>query len=661
MKKKRKIESKSTKKKIYRVPAEISKQAHINLKKYKELYRYSIKNPEQFWGEQAAELVSWFSPWKKTFAGSLRRHDSRWFVGGKLNACYNCVDRHLITHRDKAAIIWESDNSKDSKIITYGELYKNVCLFANVLKKYGIKKGDHVCIYLPMIPEIIFSMLACARIGAIHSVVFGGFSADALKTRILDSGCSLVITADQGVRGGEKIPTKRNADKAVKKCQKVKKVLVVKHTGGRVQWHKSRDVWLHKATAEVDAECPAVKMDANDPLFILYTSGSTGKPKGILHTVAGYLVFVTMSFKYVFDYHQEDIFWCTADLGWITGHSYLLYGPLANGATTLLFEGTPDYPNYSRYWKIIDKYKVTIFYTAPTAIRSLRHQGDKWVKRTSRKSLKLLGTVGEPISPDVWEWYYRVVGNKHCPILDTWWQTESGGILISPLPGVTPLKPGSVSWPFFGIVPEIVSEKGNPVKKNKSGKLVITKPWPGLMKTVYGNRQRFIETYFKQVPGKYLSGDSAFRDKQGYFWIIGRDDDVIKVSGHRIGTGEIESALLSVSDVSEAAVVVIPDEIKGQAICAYVVTKSGSKSNALKKKLNDQIRYAIGPIAALENIYLTKGLPKTRSGKIMRRILRKIASSEFDDLGDTSTLADPKVVDNLIAERKNREQKTKKK
>jgi len=630
----------------------INKKAHITLTQYKKMYRDSIKNADRFWAKQGNKFIHWFSPWKKISGGSLKKHNARWFIGGKLNACYNCVDRHLETRTNQAAIIWQGDDPSVSLTITYGELHDKVSRFANVLKKQGVKKGDRVCIYLPMIPEIMISMLACARIGAIHSVVFGGFSSDSLKTRILDADCRLVITADEGVRGGKIIPIKKNADSALKKCPKVKKVIVIKRTGNHVTMHRKRDIWYHDAVKEVDAKCLPKKMDANDPLFILYTSGSTGNPKGVLHTIGGYLLFVTMSFKTIFNYQDGDIYWCTADLGWITGHSYLLYGPLSNGATTLLFEGVPSYPNFSRYWEIIDKYKVNIFYTAPTAIRSLRHEGDKWVKKTSRKSLKLLGTVGEPISPDVWKWYYQVVGNSKCPIVDTWWQTETGGILISPLPKVTPLKPGSAAWPFFGIVPEIVDEKGKIIKDATPGKLVIKQAWPGFMKTIYGDHKRFVDTYFKEVPGKYVTGDGAYRDKKGYFWITGRNDDVIKVSGHRIGTGEVESALLAVPSVSEAAVVAIPNDIKGQGIFGFIVTKSRRQSDALKRHLNNHVRHVIGPIATIEEIQWVKSLPKTRSGKIMRRILRKIAGNEFDDLGDTSTLADPSVVNQLIADRK---------
>ncbi len=622
----------------------------MNFEKYKELYRYSIENPEQFWAEQANEFLHWDSPFEKVLSGSFEKQDTRWFVGGKLNASYNCLDRHLKNKKDKPAIIWEGDDPAQSKIMTYGELYEEVSRFANVLKKQNIKKGDRVCIYLPMIPEIIISMLACARIGAIHSVVFGGFSADSLRTRILDSDCQLVITADEGVRGGKIIPLKKNADQAVNECRNVKKIIVVKRTGNSISWDDKRDVWYHDEMKKVDSNCVPEKMNSDDPFFILYTSGSTGKPKGVLHTTGGYLVFVATTFKYVFDCADEDIYWCTADLGWITGHSYILYGPLLNGATTLLFEGVPSYPNFSRYWEIIDKYSVNIFYTAPTAIRALRHEGDEWVNKTSRKSLKLLGTVGEPINPDVWKWYYDVVGQKKCPIVDTWWQTETGGILISPLP-CTPLKPGSATFPFFGIVPEIIDEQGNVIKNNEAGKLVISKPWPGMMKTIYGDQKRFIETYFTEVPGKYLTGDRAHRDEENYFWIEGRNDDVIKVSGHRIGTGELESALISVPEISEAAVVPIPNEIKGQGIFAYVVIKPNViPSDELKKKLNNHVREMIGPIATLENIQFVKALPKTRSGKIMRRILRKIAVGDVENLGDVSTLADSAVINDLIAQ-----------
>lgn len=636
---------------IISVSSSSLKNKSIHLEQYKKMYRESILKPHVFWKKQANQFITWFSPWKKIFTGSFKKGNTRWFVGGKLNACYNCVDRHLETRANQAAIIWQGDAPYESKTITYVELHDSVSRFANVLKKIGIKKGDRVCIYLPMIPEIIITMLACARIGAIHSVVFGGFSSESLKTRILDADCRLVITADEGYRGGKIIPSKQNVDKALQKCPKVKTVIVVKRTGNPIKMHKTRDMWYHDLIKEVDAQCKPAKMDANDSLFILYTSGSTGKPKGVVHAIGGYLVFVALSFKTIFNYHEGDIYWCTADLGWITGHSYLLYGPLLNGATTLLFEGVPNYPDFSRCWEIIDKYHVNIFYTAPTVIRSLRQAGDQWIKKSSRQSLKLLGTVGEPISPSVWKWYYNVVGNGKCPIVDTWWQTETGGILISSFPHATPLKPGSAAWPFFGIVPEIVDDHGKIIKNDNPGKLIIKKPWPGMMKTIYGHKKRF-NNYFKYIPGKYLTGDGAYRDKEGYFWVTGREDDVIKVSGHRIGTGEVESAILSLPEIAEAAVVGVPHAIKGQGIFAYIVTQSGHHPHALKNKLNNQVRKIIGPIAILEEIQWTTGLPKTRSGKIMRRILRKIACNEWDDLGDTSTLADPSVINTLISERK---------
>ncbi|MDR3491644.1 MAG: acetate--CoA ligase [Gammaproteobacteria bacterium] len=629
-----------------------SSDVHLNLKQYKKIYKQSITDPNRFWGEQAKKFISWFTPWKKVSSGDFRKQTKQWFVDGKLNACYNCVDRHLETHKDKPAIIWEGDDPNKSLTITYGELHEKVCRFANVLKKQGVEKGDRVCIYLPMIPETAIAMLACARIGAIHSVVFGGFSSESLKTRLLDLGCKIVITADESVRRGLYIPLKKNADTAIQDCPKVKKVIVVKHTGNPVEWHKKRDIWYHDAMKEVDAVCPVKIMDANDTLFVLYTSGSTAKPKGIVHTTGGYLVYVAMTFKTIFNYQDGDIYWCTADLGWITGHSYLLYGPLANGATTLMFEGVPSYPTYSRYWEMIDKYHVNIFYTAPTAIRTLRHEGDTWVTKTNRSSLKLLGTVGEPISPDVWEWYYRVVGKSKCPIVDTWWQTETGGVLITPLVGVTPAKPGSAAWPFYGIVPEIIDENGKIIKDTRPGKLVIKHSWPGMLETIWHNRIRFIKGYFEEVPGKYFTGDNAYRDKDGYFWILGREDDVIKVSGHRIGTGEVESALLTVHKISEAAVVAIPNEIKGHGIFAYVVTKPNTDLTDLKKTLNKAIQKEIGKIAVLEEVLHVKELPKTRSGKIMRRLLRKIAANEFEELGDTSTLADPSVIDDIIYQRK---------
>jgi acetyl-CoA synthetase len=630
-----------------------AKESQMSQSKYHQLYQRSIQDSENFWAEQAKENISWFSPWQQVLVGKFEDLNTQWFIGGKLNACYNCLDRHLETRRDQIAIIWEGDDPTHFLKITYGELYERVCRFANVLKNQGVQRGDRVCIYLPMIPEIIIAILACARIGAIHSVVFAGFSAESLKTRILDADCQLLITADEGVRGGQLIPLKKNTDEALKNCLNVKKVIVVKRTGNTIPWHKNRDLWYHELLEQVNAECEPEPMDSEDPLFILYTSGSTGKPKGILHAVAGYLVYVAFTFKLIFDYQDQDIYWCTADLGWITGHSYLLYGPLANGATTVVFEGAPHYPRFSRFWEIIDKYQVNIFYTSPTALRALRREGDEWVKKTNRKTLKLLGTVGEPINPQVWNWYFEVVGEGRCPIVDTWWQTETGGILISPLPRATPLKPGSAAWPFFGIIPEIVDETGETITDHKPGKLVIKQAWPGFMKTIYRDQKRFVDTYFKKFPGKYLTGDIAYCDEDGYYWIIGRDDDVIKVSGHRLSTGELESALLSVTVVAEAAVVAIHNEIKGQGIYAFVVLKQGEKtSEDLKQKLINHVRKSIGAIATPEKIQWATGLPKTRSGKIMRRILRQIANGEFDDLGDTSTLADPSVIDDLIQAKK---------
>lgn len=640
-------------KKKFNILSSFAEKAYINEKQYKFLYERSLADPEGFWAEQAKQFIHWSSPWKAISSGGFEKLDMRWFIDGKLNASYNCLDRHLEKRKNQIAIIWQGDNPKETQQITYQQLYDQVSRFSNVLKKQGVKKGDRVCIYLPMIPEAAVAMLACTRIGAIHSVVFSAFSPNSLKTRILDSDCQILITADEGIRGGKTNPIKKNADKALEACPNVKRVIVVKRTGGHIPWHQDRDTWYHEEINAAHPECPIEEMDSDDPLFILYTSGSTGKPKGILHTTGGYLVYVAMTFKYLFDYHDHDIYWCTADIGWITGHSYLVYGPLLNGATTLMFEGVPHYPTFSRFWEVIDQHQVNIFYTAPTAIRALRKEGDEWVKKSKRKTLKLLGTVGEPINPDVWEWYYNVVGEKRCPIIDTWWQTETGGILMSPFPGATTLKPGSVAWPFFGIVPEVVDEKGNPIEDGKMGKLIIKQPWPGMMKTIYGDQKRFVETYFKEMPGNYLTGDGADRDTDGYFWISGRNDDVIKVSGHRIGTGELESVLVSHPAVAEAAVVAVPHEIKGHSIYAFVTPKSGSNPNdVLQKELIKKIRDEIGPIATPDTIQWTTDLPKTRSGKIMRRILRKIASNELDDLGDTSTLADANVVEHLIDGRK---------
>jgi acetyl-CoA synthetase len=571
------------------------------------------------------------------------------FGANRLN---NCIDRHLEARGDQVAILWEGDDPSVDKAITFRELHQLVSKLGNGLKSRGVKKGDRVCIYMPMIPEAAIAMLACARIGAVHSVVFGGFSPESLKDRILDSDCRVVITADEGPRGGKPVPLKANTDTALKACPNVSTVVVVKRTGGDIDWTDGRDVWYHDLTAEASADCPPEEMDAEDPLFILYTSGSTGKPKGVLHTTGGYMVYNAITHKYVFDYHDGDIYWCTADVGWVTGHSYIVYGPLANGATTVMFEGIPTYPSASRFWEVVDKHQINIFYTAPTALRALMGQGDDPVKKTSRKSIRLLGTVGEPINPEAWEWYYHVVGAERCPIVDTWWQTETGGILITPLPGATKLKPGSATRPFFGVVPELVDADGKVLEGAASGNLVITRPWPGIMRTVYGDHQRFIDTYFKAYPGKYFTGDGARRDEDGYWWITGRVDDVINVSGHRMGTAEVESALVLHQAVAEAAVVGYPHKIKGQGIYAYVTLMNGVKpSEELRKELVQQVRKEIGPIAAPDVIQWAPGLPKTRSGKIMRRILRKIAASELDSLGDTTTLADPSVVDHLVENR----------
>jgi acetyl-CoA synthetase len=579
----------------------------------------------------------------------------RWFEGGKLNVCVNCIDRHLETRGDQVAIIWEGDNPAHDKKITYRQLHEDVCKFANVLKTQGVNKGDRVCIYLPMIAEAATVMLACTRIGAVHSIVFGGFSAESLKDRILDADCKYVVCADEGYRGGKTIPIKANVDKAAANCPQLKKVIVIKNSGGPIDWHEYRDIWYHDAMTDASVDCPAEEMDAEDPLFILYTSGSTGKPKGVLHTTGGYLLFTAMTHKYVFDYHDGDIYWCTADIGWVTGHSYMIYGPLCNGATTLMFEGVPTYPEADRFWRIIDKHQVNIFYTAPTAIRALMAQGNEFVTRTNRSSLRILASVGEPINPEAWEWYYHEVGNGRCPIMDTWWQTETGGILITPLPGVTALKPGSATLPFFGILPEIMDNQGRIMEGVAEGILVISRPWPGQARTIYGDHQRFIDTYFKNYPGYYFAGDGARRDKDGYYWITGRVDDVINVSGHRMGTAEIESALVLHEEVAEAAVVGYPHDIKGQGIYAYVTLNVGVEpTEELRKELVDLVRKEIGAIAHPDIIQWAPGLPKTRSGKIMRRILRKVAANELDNLGDTSTLADPAVVEEIIDHRANR-------
>ncbi len=638
--------------KVYDVKAEFAKGAHINEKTYKEMYKHSVEDPDGFWAEKAEEFLTWDKKWNKVCEYDFDKGLIKWFDGAKLNVSYNCLDRHLEKRGDQVAVIWEGDNPKNDEKITYRQLHQQVCKFANVLKSRGVKKGDRVSIYLPMVPEVVVAMLACARIGAIHSVVFGGFSPTSLRDRILDSDCRVVVTADEGTRGGRPVPLKANADEALQSCPNVHTVIVVKRTGGEVPFHAKRDVWYHELMEEASADCPAEKMEAEDPLFILYTSGSTGKPKGVLHTTGGYLLFAAMTHKYIFDYHDGEIFWCTADVGWVTGHSYIVYGPLANGATTLVFAGIPNYPDAGRFWQICDKHKVDIFYTAPTAIRALMGQGDDPVKKTSRKSVRLLGTVGEPINPEAWEWYYRVVGEERCPIVDTWWQTETGGILITPLPGATKLKPGSATVPFFGVVPEIVDAEGKVLSGACEGNLCISKPWPGLMRTVYGDHERFIQTYFSTYKGKYFTGDGARRDEDGYYWITGRVDDVINVSGHRLGTAEVESALVLHEKVAEAAVVGYPHDIKGQGIYAYVTLMAGvNGSDDLRKELVKLVRKEIGPTASPDIIQWAPGLPKTRSGKIMRRILRKVAANEIDSLGDTTTLADPSVVEDLIENR----------
>ena len=641
--------------KIYPVPEAFAARAHIDAALYEKMYKQSVDDPEGFWAEQAEKFVSWYKPWDKVLEWNYNEGEISWFEGAELNVCYNCVDRHLESRGDQVAIIWEGDDPNEDRKISYRELHGEVCRFANVLKARGVKKGDRVCIYLPMIPEAAYAMLACARIGAVHSVVFGGFSPESIKDRILDSDCRVVITADEGVRGGKAVPLKSNTDKALESCPNVHSVVVVRRTGGDVQWHAQRDVWLHEIAATVDSDCEPERMNAEDPLFILYTSGSTGKPKGVLHTSGGYLLFAAITHKYVFDYHDGEHYWCTADVGWITGHTYIIYGPLNNGAITLMFEGIPTYPDASRFWQVCDKHQITTFYTAPTAIRALMREGEEPVGKTSRSSLRLLGTVGEPINPEAWEWYHKVVGDGRCPIVDTWWQTETGGHLITPLPGATALKPGSATMPFFGVVPALVDNEGELLDGAAEGNLVITRPWPGQMRTVYGDHQRFVNTYFTTYPGMYFTGDGARRDKDGYYWITGRVDDVLNVSGHRLGTAELESALVLHNDVAEAAVVGYPHDIKGQGIYAYVTLVKGVEyTDALKTDLIKLVRNEIGPIATIDVIQWAPGLPKTRSGKIMRRILRKIAANEIDSLGDTSTLADPGVVDDLTTNRENR-------
>ena len=642
--------------KVYDVPADWRKRAYADDAKYQELYARSIKDPNGFWAEQA-KRIDWIKPFSKVKNTSYDPHNVsiKWFEDGTLNVCHNCVDRHLAKRGDQTAILWEGDDPKDDKTLTYKQLHAEVCRFANVLKARGVKKGDRVTIYMPMISEAAISMLACARIGAIHSVVFGGFSPDSLAGRIEDCKSSVIVTADEGLRGGRKVPLKANVDAACDKAGGVASVIVVRRTNAPVNMKSGRDIYYDEIAKTVPSDCPCVEMSAEDPLFILYTSGSTGKPKGVLHTSAGYLVYTSITHQYVFDYHDGDIYWCTADVGWVTGHSYIIYGPLSNGAISLMFEGVPNFPTTSRFWEVCDKHKVNIIYTAPTAIRALMQGGNDPVKKTSRKSLRLLGTVGEPINPEAWEWYYHVVGDDRCPIVDTWWQTETGGILITPLPGATRLKPGSATRPFFGVQPEIVDAEGKVQNGATSGNLCIADSWPGQMRTVYGDHQRFIDTYFKTYPGKYFTGDGCRRDEDGYYWITGRVDDVINVAGHRLGTAEVESALVAHPKVSEAAVVGYPHDIKGQGIYAYVTLMAGEKpSEDLRKELVGWVRKEIGPIASPDLIQFAPGLPKTRSGKIMRRILRKIAEDEFGNLGDTSTLADPAVVDDLVNNRQNK-------
>ena len=645
--------------KKHKVKAAWKKNALIDNDTYLKWYKQSVKDPEKFWAKHG-KRIDWFKPFKKVKNTSFTGNVSiKWFEDGVTNVAYNCIDRHLKKRGDQTAIIWEGDNPYDDKKITYNELYERVCRLSNVMKDNGVKKGDRVTIYMPMIPEAAYAMLACARIGAIHSIVFGGFSPDALAGRIVDCKSTFIITADEGLRGGRGVPLKANTDAAIqlaaKQRQKVKKVLVVRRTGGKIAWDDKRDIWYHEEMAKAKPDCKPEPMKAEDPLFILYTSGSTGKPKGVLHTTGGYLVYASMTHEYVFDYHEGDIYWCTADVGWVTGHSYIVYGPLANGAITLMFEGVPNYPDASRFWQVVDKHQVNIFYTAPTAIRALMGAGDQFVTGTSRKSLRVLGSVGEPINPEAWEWYYHIVGEARCSIVDTWWQTETGGILITPLPGATDLKPGSATRPFFGVQPQIVDNDGNPQEGATEGNLCIIDSWPGQMRTVYGDHKRFIQTYFSNYKGKYFTGDGCRRDQDGYYWITGRVDDVINVSGHRMGTAEVESALVSHDKVSEAAVVGYPHDIKGQGIYAYVTLMAGEKaSEDLRKELVAHVRKEIGPIASPDKIQFAPGLPKTRSGKIMRRILRKIAEDDFGALGDTSTLADPGVVDELIENRMNR-------
>ena len=645
------ISSLSLEGRVFKVPEELKKTAHIKgVDEYNEIYKKSIEDPEKFWAEKAEEL-HWFKKWDKVVDCDFKDARIEWFKGGKLNVSYNCLDRHIKTRKDKPAIIWEGEPEGDSKTYTYQMLLDEVCKFANVLKKKGVKKGDIATIYMPMIPELTIAMLACTRIGAIHSIVFGGFSAEALRDRIQDCKSSIIITTDGSYRAGRVIGLKKNVDQAIEECPTIKTSIVYKRVKSDISMKEGRDVWWHEemAASDISTQCEPEEMDAEDPLFILYTSGSTGKPKGVLHTTGGYILYVSQTFKLVFDYKEEDTFWCTADIGWVTGHSYIVYGPLANGASSVMFEGVPSYPKYDRFWEIVEKYKVNQFYTAPTAIRAIAKEGDEWVKGKDLSSLRILGTVGEPINPEAWMWYYNMVGGGRCPIVDTWWQTETGGILITPLPGAIDVKPGSAGRPFPGIKPIVVREDGSQADVNEGGYLCIESPWPGMMRGVYGDQKRFKETYFIQFPGKYYTGDGAKLDKEGDYWLMGRLDDVINVSGHRMGTAEVESALVSHPKVAEAAVVGFPHEIKGQGIYAFVTLNSGvEKSDELKKELVKHVRKEIGPIATPDKIHYADGLPKTRSGKIMRRILKKIAAGDVDNLGDISTLAEPKVVEELI-------------
>lgn len=636
--------------KQYPVSDDAKQRAHLSIDQYQDLYQKSINAPETFWPEMANEFLTWSKPWEQLTESNLMTGTAGWFIGGKLNACYNCVDRHLPERAQQTAILWEGDDPSQQATITYQDLHQRICQLANLLIQRGVKKGDRVCLYMPMIPEAAYAMLACARIGAVHSVVFGGFSPQALQDRILDSDCQTVITADEGVRGGKTVPLKVNADLALEQCPNVHSVIVVRHTGGFVSMQPERDLWYNDETILQPPSCPAEPMDSEDPLFILYTSGSTGKPKGVLHTTGGYLLQAAMTHRYVFDYHDGDIYWCTADVGWVTGHTYIVYGPLANGATTLMFEGIPNYPDASRCWQIVDKHQVNIFYTAPTALRALMGMGNEFVQATNRSSLRILGSVGEPINPEAWEWYYHIVGDGRCPIVDTWWQTETGGIMITPLPGVTDLKPGSATLPFFGVEPVLLDPEGNVLSGATSGNLAIRSSWPSQIRTVFGDHQRCIDTYYTTYPGYYFTGDGARRDESGYYWITGRVDDVLNVSGHRMGTAEVESALVLHEAVAEAAVVGYPHNIKGQGIYAYVTLMQGVEgTDTLKRELENLVRQEIGAIAKPDILQWAPMLPKTRSGKIMRRILRKIAENELTQLGDTSTLADPSVVDDLIA------------